>query len=295
MQIDLLCEYASNIAGQPAAGVVKELHGKKRVNEFLISKKLKLTINQTRNILYRLADEGLVSFIRKKDKKKGGWYTYFWSLEIGKGLQKMHELLMEKIEELRDRLESRISQRFYYCSECNMEYNEENALLGDYHCSECGELLGLKDAAEELEKIRGELQDLEKQLDEVSKEVEFWDKREEKSRFRKARVEDKKKEDERKKKRAKNKKDKLRELKKAGKGKIVKEVKKNPKKKKMVKPKQKIKSNKSKPKTMTFKKGHQGYKSLNVLKRNILLTSRSPKEKGKSFIKKIFGSKKKKK
>ena len=50
--------------------IVDLLYGKANVNEFLIAKKLNVTINQARNILYKLGDEGLVSFIRKKDKKK---------------------------------------------------------------------------------------------------------------------------------------------------------------------------------------------------------------------------------
>src|SRR3989344_2201535 len=68
--------------------LVEILFKKKNVNEFNIAKKLQLTINQTRNILYKLGDDGLVSFIRKKDNKKGGWYTYFWTLETEKGLDK---------------------------------------------------------------------------------------------------------------------------------------------------------------------------------------------------------------
>src|SRR3989344_5879391 len=84
MQIDLLKEIVSSVAGEKAKAVVDLLHQKKNVNEFLVAKKLKLTINQTRNILYKLADEGLVSFIRKKDTKKGGWDTYFWTLNSGK-------------------------------------------------------------------------------------------------------------------------------------------------------------------------------------------------------------------
>ena len=51
--------------------MVSDIISNKHVNEFIIAKKLDLTINQTRNVLYKLADEGLVSSIRKKDKKKG--------------------------------------------------------------------------------------------------------------------------------------------------------------------------------------------------------------------------------
>jgi len=54
MQTNFLEEIVENIAGSQAREIVKLLEGKKDVNEFLIAKKLKLTINQTRNILYKL-------------------------------------------------------------------------------------------------------------------------------------------------------------------------------------------------------------------------------------------------
>lgn len=72
-----LREYISIVAGSGADKILAILFNKKNVNEFLIAKKLNMTINQTRNILYKLADGGLVHFMRKKDLKSGGWYTYF--------------------------------------------------------------------------------------------------------------------------------------------------------------------------------------------------------------------------
>src|SRR4030042_2056328 len=81
-----LKEIIVSIAGKQAETIIDLLDGKKYINEFIIAKKLNLTINQTRNILYKISDHGLVSFIRKKDKKKG-WYTYFWKLEILKCLE----------------------------------------------------------------------------------------------------------------------------------------------------------------------------------------------------------------
>jgi len=73
---NLLEETVEIVIGKQAEGIVDLLDGKKYVNEFIIAKKLGITINQARNILYKISDQGLVSFIRKKDKKKG-WYTYF--------------------------------------------------------------------------------------------------------------------------------------------------------------------------------------------------------------------------
>ena len=71
MQINLLKSLVEEMAGQGASQIVDILYNKKDINEFLIAKKMNLTINQVRNILYKLSAEGLVSFIRKKDKKKG--------------------------------------------------------------------------------------------------------------------------------------------------------------------------------------------------------------------------------
>src|SRR3989344_9542204 len=90
----LLKKILKDLAGAKAEKLVDILYGKKNVNEFIIAKKLNLTINQARNVLYKLGDEGLVKFIRKKDSKKGGWYIYFWTLETEKGLDKYKEKIL---------------------------------------------------------------------------------------------------------------------------------------------------------------------------------------------------------
>lgn len=197
MQINLLKSVVSSISGQSTSGIVNLLYEKKNVNEFLIAKKLKLTINQTRNILYKLADEGIVSFIRKKDRKKGGWYIYFWTLNTGKGLLKFRETLMKNLENFKNQLNVRKTERFYYCSNCNIESNEENALLYQYTCPECGEVLQLKDKAKEVETLEKEIAKIEGIIREIDSEMELIVKKEESVRARKTRAEEKKKSKER--------------------------------------------------------------------------------------------------
>jgi len=197
MQVNLLKSVVSSIVGQSAAGIVDLLHDKKNVNEFLIAKKLKLTINQTRNILYRLADEGIVSFIRKKDRKKGGWYTYFWTLNTGKGIIKFKEHLVNSIDNLKKRLDSRRKERFFHCLNCEIESNEETALLHQYTCPECGEVLQLKDKGKEIESLEREIAKLENILVSVNQEMEIIVKAEEKVSVRKQKAETKKKAKER--------------------------------------------------------------------------------------------------
>lgn len=192
MQSELLKDIVVSVAGDRAKGVVDLLLIKKKVNEFLISKKLGLTINQTRNILYKLADEGLVSFVRKKDKKKGGWYIYFWSINLDKSLLKFQGSLLKDLERLKQEIHLKRSARFYACENCGLEYNEDNALLNNYMCLECGSILQLKDNSKEILEFEKRVKHNEKSLLEVENELKVLRDKEEKNKMRKMRIEEKK-------------------------------------------------------------------------------------------------------
>jgi len=197
MQIRLLKEIVTTLVGVNAQKAVDLLYDKKNVNEFLIAKHLKLTINQTRNILYKLADEGLVSFMRKKDRKKGGWYIYFWTLSSGNSLTKFKEKLMRDLNALENQLNLRKTKQFYMCPNCSIEYNEENALLNNYVCPECGEVLNLKNPEQDLSNLGAQINKIKEIMNEVNSEIDSIHVVEQKVRARKQRAEAKKKEKER--------------------------------------------------------------------------------------------------
>lgn len=225
MQINLLKNIVSSIVGNSAIGIVDLLYNKKNVNEFLIAKKLKMTINQTRNILYRLADEGLVSFIRKKDSKKGGWYIYFWTLNSGKSLIKSKDKLIKTIGTLEQQLSQRKHERFFYCKNCEMEFTEDIALTNNYTCPECGQVLDIKDTSSEVSQYEKEIAKFKALLMQVGEEVQVIGVKENKARERKRKAEEKKKSVERAAKKKANKENKAKQpIKKADK------IKKNPKK-----------------------------------------------------------------
>lgn len=200
-QKELLDKVLMETFGKTAVKIGDLLYGKKNVNEFIIAKKLDLTINQTRNLLYKLVESGLVFSMRKKDKKKG-WYTYFWTLDVAKSLEFLKNILDKKSKEISNQIQSRETRRFYYCENCKIEYNEENALLKDFICSECGRVLILKDNTKFIEEKRKELNEIVKELsfvnEELSKEKEIIGKKRESKEKR----EKKKKEKERAAKRA---------------------------------------------------------------------------------------------
>ena len=218
------------IVGKQAEPVVSLLDGKKYVNEFIIAKKLNLTINQTRNILYKISDHGLVSFIRKKDKRKG-WYTYFWKIEIMKCLEFLKTNLTKKMDQIHHQIKSRETKEFYVCERCHIEFNEENALIYNFTCPECGNILSRKDNTSVIREYNRELDKLKKELKLVDEELNKEKEKLEKSRVREAKKEEKIKKEVRKKAADERKKIKEKESKKAQKISKVKVSKKKPKKK----------------------------------------------------------------
>ncbi len=207
MQEKILKKIIPKYAGAGSEKIVDLLHNKLNVNEFLIAKKLGLTINQTRNMLYKLSDEGLVEFIRKKDKKKGGWYTYFWTLKTKRILEKYREELDNEINNLIGELKKRQSERYYYSPTIEQEYTEEEAMLNDYTCPETGEVLELREPMNLLEKLRTDVEKLQNALAQVNNEIGDIEKKEHKAIEKKIKAEENKKMEERKKKREERKKE----------------------------------------------------------------------------------------
>jgi transcription factor E len=164
-------EVITIVVGKQGEGIVGLLDGTKYVNEFLIAKKLNITINQARNILYKISDYGLVSSIRKKDKKKG-WYTYFWKIEVLKCLEFLRGEILKRSDQIKNQIKSRESKVFYVCNRCNIELNEENAMMHDFTCVECGEVFTIKDNEKLLKELSKNLQRFDDKLKEIDREIQ---------------------------------------------------------------------------------------------------------------------------
>ncbi len=167
---DLLKELVTIISGKPSENIVDLLMEKKHVNEFIIAKKMDLTINQVRNILYKLSDEGIVSSIRKKDKRKG-WYIYFWRIETLKALEALKKITEKKIEHTKSHIGSREDKVYYVCEKCNLEFNEENALLQNFTCPECGTVFTIKDNTKLIKELKKNLEKHQKELQVIEEEI----------------------------------------------------------------------------------------------------------------------------
>jgi transcription factor E len=183
MQVKLLHNLVEELAGEGTGRIVDILFGKKDVNEFSLAKKMELTINQVRNILYKLSADGLVSFIRKKDKRKG-WYIYYWTLKTEKCLVKLEQSLIGKIDSLNLILGERTSDRFYICKPCFIEVTEEKALEHGFSCEECAEIYELSDNSKPMRDAKSRITKIQKDLELINRELEIIREKEKKKRSR---------------------------------------------------------------------------------------------------------------
>jgi len=170
MHHKLLKEIIREIVGENAENLLALLEDKENVNEFFIAKKMNLTINQVRNMFYKLSNFGLVSFSRKKDKRKG-WYTYFWTLNSGKTLELLEGRMSKEIKDLKEQLHNRKTKRFYMCNNCKTEIGEEAALLHNFSCQECGEVYTLNEDEKILHLLEARITKLERERQDILQEM----------------------------------------------------------------------------------------------------------------------------
>jgi transcription factor E len=170
MQKKLLFDLVEDLAGEGNGRIVEILYDKKDVNEFLVSKKMELTVNQVRNILYKLSNHGLVSFIRKKDKRKG-WYIYYWTLNTEKSLVLIENYLERKIKKFGEKLHKRENDRYYTCPSCGIEVKEHIALEQDFVCDECAELFQLSDNSPYIRDLKSKITRNRKLLEQIQEEL----------------------------------------------------------------------------------------------------------------------------
>jgi len=152
------------VAGEDVLPLVKLLKNKKNVSEFKIAESLKLEINVVRNMLYRLYHANLVSFIRRKDKKKG-WYIYYWTFKLKQIKHLTMSLKKERIERLKDRLARENESSFFICSNSCMRLDFEQAVGFEFKCPECASIMQQESNEETKKKLEAEIKELEKELE----------------------------------------------------------------------------------------------------------------------------------
>lgn len=159
-------EVVAEVAGPDVVPLVRILSDKSNVSEFKLADSMKTEINITRNMLYRLYDHNLVSFSRKKDKKKG-WYIYYWTFNKNRVRDLLTVLRKKKIEKLQERLQREKTTQFYISKEAGIRLDFEKAHDFNFKCPETGQLMEVEDNSSRIADLERDLAQCEVELKEL--------------------------------------------------------------------------------------------------------------------------------
>lgn len=154
-------EIIGEIAGDSAVKIIQYLRDKKNISEFIIAEKTKLDMQTTRNLLYKLNNHNIATYIRKKDRKKG-WYISYWTFQRRKVKELIKRLKMEKIERLKEQLrkEESYKDNFYICPRACARLDFDSATELSFKCPECGSILNHQQNERTINNIKEKLKDL---------------------------------------------------------------------------------------------------------------------------------------
>jgi len=151
------------IVGSHSLQIVKYLEGKQDISEFKIAEDLKIEIHAIRNLLYNLHGNNLVTYIRKKDRIKG-WYISYWTLNLTRFKEMLPLVRKTNLEQIRKRLLNEEKNQFYLCKNMCSRMNFESAMDLNFKCHECGELMNFQDNTRTIEFLNNKISELETQI-----------------------------------------------------------------------------------------------------------------------------------
>jgi transcription initiation factor TFIIE subunit alpha len=152
----------NEIAGEKAVPIIEYIKNRKNVSEFIIADKVKMDMQTTRNILYTLNSYNVATYIRRKDRKKG-WYISYWTFNRKRVKELTEKIKEEKIVKLRERLKKEESNKgnFFICSQACARLDFEQATEFGFKCPECGNLLNQQDNTKTIENIKERIKELQ--------------------------------------------------------------------------------------------------------------------------------------
>jgi transcription initiation factor TFIIE subunit alpha len=150
------------VIGEDALKAVRFLKGKKDVSEFKMASDFKEDIQVVRNVLYRLHTYNLVTYKRRKDRKKG-WYISYWTFHTNRIKELIGNLKKEKLEHFRQRLENEKANvnNFYICPKACSRMDFEKAAEQNFKCPECGSIMAQQDNARTIDFLKEKIKEIE--------------------------------------------------------------------------------------------------------------------------------------
>ncbi|MBD3164191.1 hypothetical protein GF323_03260 [Candidatus Woesearchaeota archaeon] len=153
------------IAGENGVKVVSYLGEKKNVSEFIIADKLKLDMQTIRNTLYKLHTHNIATYIRKKDRQKG-WYISYWTFNRDRIKGLIQAMKKMQVDKLKERLEKEEANKgvFFICTKACARLDFDQASEFEFRCPECGSLLQQQENTRTIAHLKERIEELEKSM-----------------------------------------------------------------------------------------------------------------------------------
>jgi transcription initiation factor TFIIE subunit alpha len=153
------------VSGDIGVKVVEFLGDKENISEFIIAEKLKLDMQTIRNTLYKLHTHNVATYIRKKDRQKG-WYISYWTFNKPRIKELIQNMKKMQLEKLKERLEKEEANRnvFFICSKACARLDFDQATEFEFKCPECGTLLQQQENGRTIEVLKEKIQALESDI-----------------------------------------------------------------------------------------------------------------------------------
>jgi transcription initiation factor TFIIE subunit alpha len=168
--VDRIMRFIEATYGEKARTVFQKLFElSKELTDHELAKELNIHESEIRKILYQLSEEGLVNARRVRDRETN-YYIYYWRANI-KDLPRI--LLRRKkmiVTILRKRLDYE-ERNSFYCPRCGRKYSFDEALTNEFRCPECSTPLENIDNSEALKKMRGLIENLEREILEEERRI----------------------------------------------------------------------------------------------------------------------------
>ncbi len=159
----LVNDFISEVVGKDVLDLVSYLRKKNNVSEFKLAEHFNLTVNQIRNMLYRLYAHSLVDFTRKKDKKKG-WYIYYWDFYLKRALDVALAHKEKRLGMLKDLLKREESGQYFACPDNDIRLGFEQAIEHGFKCPECDKVLVQDNNSRKIQRLMKTIEELEGEL-----------------------------------------------------------------------------------------------------------------------------------
>jgi len=131
--------------------VIEVIANNDEVSEKSIKKAIKVKENEIRKVLYKLEELGIVVPIGAITLKNGK-LDFKWKVKIT-DIEEIYKIIVNKEINSIDKEIEEMPDFIYYCTNCGIPYNIDDAYENNFHCRECGSIIIEKENYKKFELI----------------------------------------------------------------------------------------------------------------------------------------------